>query len=150
MGKNGQLYIMTVTQNVTKPLCCSYENDLLASGWALHTDGHSHSVWRVFLSEAFWQYATPLFHEYFPHTKDCSANDFYLAVNQVSPGLIRVNADEVTYPLHIILRFEIEQALFGGTLKVSDIPQYWNDSMQKLLGVEVPTDADGCMQDVCY
>ena len=68
----------------------------------------------VFQSREFWQWATPVVHKYFPHTSSCTAEDFYQFVNQVSPGLIRVDADEVTYPLHIVLRFDLEQAIFAG------------------------------------
>eukprot|EP00611_Tribonema_gayanum_P022629 TRINITY_DN4582_c0_g1_i1.p1 TRINITY_DN4582_c0_g1~~TRINITY_DN4582_c0_g1_i1.p1 ORF type:complete len:607 (-),score=157.70 TRINITY_DN4582_c0_g1_i1:343-1935(-) len=102
----------------------------------------------VFLGRPFWKFATPLFHEHFPHTAECTSEDFYRAVNKVSPGLIRVNADEVTYPMHIILRFELEQALFSGDLKVADVPAWWNKAMKDTLGVEVPSDAQGCLQDV--
>ena len=64
------------------------------------------------------------------------------------PSLIRVSADELTYPLHIVLRFELERALVEGTLAVADLPAAWNDGMRRLLGVEVPSDADGVLQDV--
>jgi carboxypeptidase Taq len=67
---------------------------------------------------------------------------------QVQPSLIRVSADELTYPLHIVLRFELELALIEGTLDVADLPTAWNDSMRRLLGIEVPSDADGVLQDV--
>jgi carboxypeptidase Taq len=67
---------------------------------------------------------------------------------QVRPSLIRVSADELTYPLHIVLRFELELALIEGHLDVADLPAAWNDGMRRLLGVEVPRDADGVLQDV--
>jgi carboxypeptidase Taq len=67
---------------------------------------------------------------------------------QVRPSLIRVSADELTYPLHIVLRFELELALIEGTLDVADLPAAWNDGMRRLLGVEVPRDAEGVLQDV--
>ena len=66
----------------------------------------------------------------------------------MSPSLIRVEADEVTYPLHIILRFEIERDLIAGTLKVRDIPEAWNEQMGALLGVTPPTYSEGCLQDI--
>jgi carboxypeptidase Taq len=69
-------------------------------------------------------------------------------LTQVRPSLIRVSADEVTYPLHIVLRFELERALVEGELDVADLPTAWNDGMRRLLGIEVPTDADGVLQDV--
>jgi carboxypeptidase Taq len=70
------------------------------------------------------------------------------AVNVVSPSLIRVNADEVTYGLHVILRFELELALFEGALDPSLLPEAWNERMRSYLGVEVPDDARGVLQDV--
>jgi carboxypeptidase Taq len=72
----------------------------------------------------------------------------FVALNAVRPGLIRVTADEATYPLHILLRFRLERALLGGTLAVGDLPAAWNDGVGELLGVQVPSDADGVMQDI--
>jgi carboxypeptidase Taq len=69
-------------------------------------------------------------------------------LTRVRPSLIRVSADEVTYPLHVVLRFELERALVEGELDVADLPTAWNDGMRRLLGIEVPTDADGVLQDV--
>jgi carboxypeptidase Taq len=77
-----------------------------------------------------------------------SAGDVHAAITAVRPSLIRVSADEVTYPLHIVLRFELERALIEGTLGIADLPAAWNDGMLELLGVEVPSDADGVLQDV--
>jgi carboxypeptidase Taq len=70
------------------------------------------------------------------------------ALVQVRRSLIRVSADQLTYPLHIVLRFELESALIGGSLDVADLPTAWNDGMRRLLGVEVPDDAQGVLQDV--
>jgi carboxypeptidase Taq len=69
-------------------------------------------------------------------------------VVRVRPSLIRVEADQLTYPLHIVMRFELERALIGGTLGVADLPDAWNDGMRRLLGVEVPDDARGVLQDI--
>jgi carboxypeptidase Taq len=66
----------------------------------------------------------------------------------VERGFIRVDADEVTYPLHIILRYRLEQALLSGDLVVKDLPGAWNDGMQDLLGITPPDDAKGCLQDI--
>lgn len=74
--------------------------------------------------------------------------DLHAALVQVRPSLIRVSADPLTYPLHIVLRFELEVALLEGTLDVADLPAAWNDGMRRLLGVEVPDDASGVLQDV--
>jgi carboxypeptidase Taq len=76
------------------------------------------------------------------------ATAVHSTLTAVRPSLIRVSADETTYPLHIVLRFELERALVEGTLSVVDLPAAWNDGMQRLLGVKVPSDADGVLQDV--
>jgi carboxypeptidase Taq len=77
-----------------------------------------------------------------------SPADLHATLVGVEPSLIRVSADPLTYPLHIILRFELEVALIDGDLAVADVPAAWRDGMRRLLGVEVPSDALGCMQDV--
>jgi carboxypeptidase Taq len=70
------------------------------------------------------------------------------ALSGVEPSLVRVSADPLTYPLHIILRFELELAMVEGTLAVADLPDAWAQGMQRLLGLEVPSDALGCLQDI--
>jgi len=102
----------------------------------------------VLQSKAFWQYAAPLFHEFFPHTKEASPEDFYRAINRVQPGLIRVEADELSYPFHVFLRYDVERALFAGELDVATIPQQWNAYMKERLDVNVPDDASGVLQDI--
>lgn len=77
-----------------------------------------------------------------------TGEEVFASVTAVRPSLIRVAADETTYPLHIVLRFELESALIEGTLAVEDLPAAWNDGMKRLLGVDVPSDADGVLQDV--
>ncbi len=74
--------------------------------------------------------------------------NFIRAINKVEPSLIRTEADEVTYGLHVILRFDLEAALISGSLSVSDLPEAWNRKMKELLGLEVPDNAQGCLQDV--
>ncbi|MCL4235639.1 MAG: carboxypeptidase M32, partial [Deltaproteobacteria bacterium] len=80
--------------------------------------------------------------------RDVSIDEIYAAVNRVEPSLIRVEADEVTYGLHIVVRFEIERELMSGALPVSDLPAAWNARMEKYLGITPPNDAEGCLQDV--
>jgi carboxypeptidase Taq len=99
-------------------------------------------------SRAYWSWVTPKVHERFPFTKECTAEDFYKAFNRVTPGCIRVESDEVTYPLHVILRYDIERALFRGEMSVDELPEYWNTRMKADLGVDVPDDAQGCLQDI--
>ena len=72
----------------------------------------------------------------------------YSAINRAEPGLIRVDADETTYSLHIILRFELEQELIEGTVALENLPEIWNARMKEFLGVDVPSDSDGVLQDV--
>lgn len=79
---------------------------------------------------------------------DVTEEQWYSAVNAVKPSLIRVEADELTYNLHVILRFELERALFSGKLAIRDVPAAWNEKMRKTLGIEPPNDADGCLQDI--
>ncbi|MCB8922132.1 MAG: carboxypeptidase M32 [Ardenticatenaceae bacterium] len=100
-------------------------------------------------SRGFWQAHFPKLQEMFPtqlggHT----AEAFYRAVNKAQPSYIRVEADELTYNFHIILRFELEQAMLNGDLLPADLPTAWNDKMKELLGVVPPTDSQGCLQDV--
>ena len=77
-----------------------------------------------------------------------SAEQFYKAVNQCRPSLIRTEADEVTYCLHVMVRYELEKRLLSGSLAVADLPAAWNAQMKELLGVEVPCDAQGVLQDI--
>jgi carboxypeptidase Taq len=79
---------------------------------------------------------------------EVSLEDFYFAVNHVQPSLIRVEADEVTYNLHIIIRFELEQALMGRELTVAELPAAWREKYSAYLGIEPPSDADGVLQDI--
>ncbi len=97
---------------------------------------------------AFWRYFYPAAQELFPALEGVALDAFYRAVNQVQPSLIRVEADEVTYNLHIIFRFELERALIKGDLEVSDLPDAWNDKVRDFLGLTPPDYADGVMQDV--
>lgn len=77
-----------------------------------------------------------------------SGQELYERMTRVSPGLIRVEADEVSYPLHILLRFELEQAMLSGDLQVKDLPSAWAEGMKSYLGIVPQTDRDGCMQDI--
>lgn len=112
----------------------------------------SQSRWwetRIGLSKPFWHYFFPLLKETFKGQLDSITLDaFYLAINKVEPSFIRVEADEVTYPLHVILRFELEKALIEGTLTVRDIPEAWNAKMEEYLGIIPSSNAEGCLQDI--
>ncbi len=100
-------------------------------------------------SKAFWTWLFPKAKEIFPAAlSDCTVEDVHFAVNAVRPSLIRVEADEATYNLHVIIRFELERALIGGELVVGDLPGAWNDAYRDCLGIVSPTAADGVLQDV--
>lgn len=100
-------------------------------------------------SRAFWQYAFPKLQATFPsQLRSVDVESFYRAVNQVSPSLIRVEADEVTYNLHTLLRFELERLLIEAELKVGDLPDAWNAKMQAYMGLKPSTPADGVLQDI--
>ncbi len=100
-------------------------------------------------SHAFMELLAPAFHKRFPHTSDLGPTALYQAANQVHPdNLIRVDADELTYHLHIVLRFEIESQLIRGEMEVDEVPQAWNDRMEEYLGIRPPNDAKGCLQDI--
>lgn len=104
---------------------------------------------QVSRSRGFWRHFEPKFREKFPlQTNGVASDELYLAINAVEPTLIRVDADEVTYNLHIILRFELEQKLFSGELAVRDLPAAWNDASRELLGLVPANDREGVLQDV--
>ena len=99
-------------------------------------------------SEPFWQHWYGPLQKTFPSLRDVELDTFVRAINRAEPGLIRVDADETTYSLHIILRFELEQELIEGTVALEDLPEIWRTRMKEFLGVDVPNDADGVLQDV--
>jgi carboxypeptidase Taq len=104
---------------------------------------------QVARSRAFWRFFEPRFREAFAAQLGAiSSDELYRAVNAVRPTLIRVDADEVTYNLHIIQRFEIEKRLFDGTLAVRDLPAAWNALAQELIGLKPANDREGVLQDV--
>ena len=104
---------------------------------------------QVARSRAFWEFFYPQTREAFPEALGVvSMEEFYGAVNDVRPSLIRVEADEVTYNLHILIRFELETQLLAGELEAADLPGAWNQKYQDYLGVVSPTDSDGVLQDV--
>ncbi|MDH3674225.1 MAG: carboxypeptidase M32 [Anaerolineae bacterium] len=134
-------------QNVSEAL----EGTVLAGGTSLGVHESQSRLWENVLgrSKAFWQFYYPQLQDVFPlQLKDVSLDSFYRAINKVEPGLIRVEADEVTYNLHIFLRFELEQELLAKRLKVSDLPEAWNAKMQDYLGLTPANDAVGVLQDI--
>jgi len=112
----------------------------------------SQSRWwetRIGQNKSFWSHFFPKLQKRLKgQWQEISLNDFYRAINRVEPSFIRVEADEVTYTLHVILRFELECALVEGTLRPQDLPEAWGDKMHQYLGITPPSDAEGCLQDV--
>lgn len=97
----------------------------------------------------FWEHFFPRLRQTFPTAlADVSPDAFHFAINDVRPSLIRVEADEATYNLHIALRFELELALLSGDLTTADLPGAWNERFELLFGLKVPDDARGCLQDI--
>ncbi len=123
-----------------------------AAGMAVHESQSLLIEMQVCRSREFLEFAAPIVREHLAPAGDAdawSAENLYLASTQVARGLIRVDADEVTYPLHVILRYELEQALIAGDLAVADIPTAWDEKMRRYLGrATLGDDRDGCMQDV--
>jgi carboxypeptidase Taq len=100
-------------------------------------------------SEAFWRHFFPQTQAAFPDAlSGVTPDEFYFAINDVRPSLIRVEADEATYNLHIIIRFELEQALINDDLAINDLPDAWNQKYRDYLGIAPPDNADGVLQDV--
>ena len=100
-------------------------------------------------SAAFWRHFYPSLQEAFPEPlKGVDEEQFFRAVNKSYPSLIRVEADEVTYNLHILLRFELENEMLEGSLKVRDLPEAWNARVKEYLGIKVPSDREGVLQDI--
>ncbi len=101
------------------------------------------------LSRAFWTHYFPQYQAAFPDALgQVSFDDFYGALNAVQPGFIRIEADEVTYGMHIMLRFELEHALINGEMEVKDLPDAWSAKMAEYLGITPPDDAHGVLQDI--
>lgn len=100
-------------------------------------------------SRPFWRHFYPLLQKTLPSVlKGITLDRFYRAINKVAPTFIRVEADEVTYCLHVILRFEIEKELISGKLNVHDLPEAWNAKMKEYLGITPPNHSQGCLQDI--
>jgi carboxypeptidase Taq len=127
------------------------EGTKLAGGASLGVHESQSRLWENVLgrSRPFWQFYYPRLQEFFPaQLGGVSPEAFYRAINRVQPSFIRVEADEVTYNLHIFLRFELEQALVSGQLRVADLPDAWNAKMEAYLGLTPPHAGLGVLQDI--
>src|SRR5213075_2986477 len=135
-----------------------YEHDIdpslartpLGTGVSLAVHESQSRTWEnlVGRSRPFWRYWYPQLQEAFPQLASVDEDTFYRGINKVHPSLIRIEADEVTYNMHIILRFELEQELIEGRLAPKDLPQAWGERMHEYLGIDVPDDARGVLQDM--
>jgi len=125
--------------------------------WLYLDNGYSHGIhesqsrmWENIVGRSlpFWKFFYPKLQNISSHFRGTALPDFYRAINTVKPSLIRIYADEVTYNLHIVLRFELEEALLRGELEVNDLPKLWNAKIQEYLGIVPDNDAKGVLQDV--
>lgn len=163
--------VRITTRLSEEALFSSLMSSIHEGGHALYMQGHAERDRRTLLCDApslgmhesqsrmwenmigrslpFWRHYLPVMRNYFPGRLDAVApEDIYAAINLVEPSLIRVEADECTYNLHIIIRFELEVALIEGALSVDGIPGAWNAKVKEYLGLDVPDDAHGCLQDI--
>jgi len=123
-----------------------------ALGMAASTAVHESQsrMWENLVSRSlpFWEHFYPRLQEVFPQLQSVSMDNFYKGVNKVQPSLIRVEADEATYNLHIMLRFELEMAMMEGKVAINDLPEIWNTMFKEYLGLTPASDAEGVLQDV--
>ena len=129
----------------------SYKGTPMAEAVGMAVHESQSRIWenQVARSRGFWKYWEKELRKQFPQQlKSVASEDLYLAINAVGINPIRVDSDEVTYNLHIILRFTLEKALFAGDLKVEDLPHEWNRLTKELLGITPKNDAEGVLQDV--
>jgi len=127
------------------------EGTPLAGGTSSGVHESQSRLWEnlVGRSRPFWNHYYPQLQAAFPEQlKNVSQDTFYRAINKVQPSLIRTDADEVTYNLHVMIRFDLELALLEGSLEVKDLPEAWHGRYQSDLGVRAPSDVDGVLQDV--
>ncbi len=137
------LYEMGITKD--------FERNALGGGASLGLHESQSRMYEnlVGRSLSFWEFFYPRLQDLFPEQlSNVDLRTFYKGINKVAPSLIRVEADEATYNLHIMLRFEIEIALMDQTLAVKDLPEAWNSKMEDYLGVIPPNDALGVLQDI--
>jgi carboxypeptidase Taq len=128
----------------------SLERTPLCSGVSLGLHESQSRMWENLVGRSlpFWRYFFPRIQQAFPQLGSVELDTWYRAVNKVQPTLIRVDADEVTYNFHVILRFELEQDIVNGTIELADLPELWDAKMEKYLGIDVPDEARGVLQDV--
>ena len=119
-----------------------------ARGMAIHESQSLLIEMQACRTPEFVSFLAPLFREAYGDQDAFQEENLLRLYHWVQPGFIRVMADEVTYPAHVILRFRLEQALLSGDLALADLPGAWNEGMQELLGITPPSDRFGCLQDI--
>jgi carboxypeptidase Taq len=132
-------------------LAPGYEGTLLARGTSSGVHESQSRLWEnlVGRSRGFWEFFYPQLQMVFPdQLKDISLDTFYRAINKVERSLIRTDADEVTYNLHVMLRFDFELAMLEGRLAIKDLPDAWHERFKADFGITAPDDRDGMLQDV--
>ena len=154
--QNGSLnMIFTCLHEAGHAMYASGGNDLVnaANMWGGIEGSFQESMARfneniVGRSHAYWEYYYPQLQKEFSEFTGISLDDFYLSMNEVKPSLRRITADEVTYGLHVILRYELERDCFGGKLEVGELRDAWNDLSEKYLGIRPSNDTEGVLQDM--
>lgn len=124
---------------------------VLASGASMGIHESQSLFWENFVgrSHSFWESHFDLFKKYAPESfQSLEFESFYRAINEVKPSMIRIEADELTYSLHIIIRYELEKELIDGDLQVKDLPEAWNAKMEEYLGIRPENDLEGVLQDI--
>lgn len=136
------LYEMGIAENL--------DGNILGNGVSSGVHESQSRLWenRVGRGKPFWDYFYPLLQQEFKSFKSVPQTSFLKAINKVEPGLIRVDADELTYNLHVMIRFDLECQVLEGKLAIKDLPDAWNARYKSDLGVTVPNLKDGCIQDV--
>ena len=129
----------------------AYDRTPISGGTSLAVHESQSRLWENLVGRSlpFWEHFYPVFKKLFPSQLDgVSLKSFYKGINKVQPSLIRVNADEATYNLHVMLRLELEIGMVEGKIAVKDLPELWNTKMQEYLGITPPDDARGVLQDI--
>lgn len=122
----------------------------LAGGVSLGIHESQSRTWEnlVGRSKAFWTRFLPDLQQFFPELSGLSVDQFYKVINKIEPSFIRVEADELTYNMHVLTRFELECDLLTRAIQIKDLPEAWNAKYEEYLGIRPKTDSEGCLQDV--
>lgn len=117
-------------------------------GFAMHESQSRFLENHIGRSKAFWEVQLPILKGYFPQLQDVSLDDFVAAINKAKPSFIRTEADELTYPIHILIRYELEKEIFNGCVDYDKLDVMWNDKYEEYLGIRPENDRDGILQDM--